>query len=169
MFVSAVVPAAGYGLRLNSPVAKTLLRLNQKPIFIHTLSVLSRHPHIKEIILVVSESSLRPSIGYLSNHRINKLRHLIIGGLRRRDSVRNGLQAVSPRADLVLVHDAVRPFIDSGMISRVIKAAKISGAAVPGVPVKSTLKEINARGRVIRTLKRERIMRFKPRRPSGEI
>jgi 2-C-methyl-D-erythritol 4-phosphate cytidylyltransferase len=155
MFVSAVVPAAGLGLRLNKSLPKPLVGLNKKPIFIHTLHILSRHPEIKEIVLVVSRRSWAATRRYLKQYRIGKIKELVIGGSRRRDSVRNGLRRVSGRADLVLIHDAVRPFVELKMISRLIKEAKKSGAAVLGVPVKPTLKEVNARGQVIRTLKRQ--------------
>ena len=176
MFVSAIVPAAGLGLRLN-PVRNTILpkdrtkisngvnrllpkplvSLNKKPIFIRTLSTLSRHPDVKEIILVVSSRSLNSTKRYLKKYRIRKIKELVIGGLRRRDSVQKGLSRVSSRADLVLIHDAVRPFIELNMISRVIEEAKRSRAAILGVPIKSTVKEIDARSRVVRTLKREQL------------
>ncbi len=155
MFVSAVVPAAGYGCRLNQSLPKPLVSLNKKPIFIHTLNALSRHPQIKEIILVVSPNSLDSIKGYLKKYRIRKIKELAIGGFSRRDSVRNGLKYVSAQAELVLIHDAVRPFIELEMISRVIEEAGKSGAAVLGVPIKSAVKEIDAGSSVIRTLKRE--------------
>jgi 2-C-methyl-D-erythritol 4-phosphate cytidylyltransferase len=156
MFVSAVVPAAGYGLRLGKSIPKPLVSLNNKPIFIHTLSILSHHPDIKEIILVVSADTLDLTKRYLRKYRIKKIKQLVIGGRRRRDSVQNGLRCVSDEANMVLIHDAVRPFIELNMISRVIKEAAKSKAAILGVPVKSTIKEVAARSRVRRTWKRER-------------
>jgi 2-C-methyl-D-erythritol 4-phosphate cytidylyltransferase len=157
MFVSAVVPAAGTGLRLGKSLPKPLIRLDKKPIFIHTLTSLSRHPDIKEIILVTSCHALDSTKRYLKRYRVGKIKHLVIGGYRRRDSVQNGLRCVSAQADMVLIHDAVRPFVELSMISRVIKQAAKSGAAILGVPVKSTVKEIGARNRISRTLKRERL------------
>jgi len=155
MFVSAIVPAAGLGFRLGEVVPKPVVKLGRIPIFIHTLSALSRHPDIKEIILVVSQDIFKQASGYLKKYRIRKIKELVIGGLSRRDSVQNGLGYVSGKAKLVLIHDAVRPFIELNLISRVIQEAKISGAAVLGVPINSTVKEINRKARVIRTLKRE--------------
>ncbi|MBU0549079.1 MAG: 2-C-methyl-D-erythritol 4-phosphate cytidylyltransferase [Candidatus Omnitrophica bacterium] len=157
MFVSAIVPAAGLGLRLNSHVPKPLVNLGRKPIFIRTLDVLSAHPVIKEIILVVSSGSLDLTRQHLKKSRTKKIKALVVGGCRRRDSVLNGLSKVSHKADFILIHDAVRPFIDLGLISRVIEEAQESGAAVLGVPVKSTVKEVDRKMRVIRTLKRERL------------
>ena len=157
MFVSAIVPAAGSGLRLNRPLPKPLVKFNKRPIFIHTLSILSRHPDIKEIILVVSSQTLDLTKRYLKKYRIAKIKALVIGGARRRDSVQSGLKWVSRQADLVLIHDAARPFIKLNMISRGIKEAKKSGAAILGVPVKSTVKEITAGSKVLRTLRRERL------------
>jgi 2-C-methyl-D-erythritol 4-phosphate cytidylyltransferase len=157
MFVSAVVPAAGYGRRLDQSLPKPLVSLNKEPIFIHTLRALSRHPDIKEIILVVSPGSIDLIKGYLKKYRIRKIKELVVGGFTRRDSVRNGLKCVSDQAELVLIHDAVRPFIELNMVSRVIEEAKKSGAAILGVPIKSAVKEIGAESRVIRTLRRERL------------
>ena len=157
MFVSAIVPAGGLGLRLNRTLPKPLVSLNKKPIFIHTLNTLSCHPSIEEIILVVSRNVLDSTRRYLKKYRVRKIKKLVIGGPRRRDSVQNGLRWVSPQADLVLIHDAVRAFIELNSISQVIQKAERTGAAVLGVPVKSTVKEVDARGRVIRTLKRERL------------
>ena len=157
MFVSAIVPAAGYGLRLNRSLPKPLVSLNKRPIFIHTLSILNRHPDIKEIILVVSPDILGSIPYYLKKYRIKKIKQLLVGGRRRRDSVENGLRRISKQADLVLVHDAVRPFIELNMISRLIKQAKKTGAAIAGVPVNSAVKEIDTRNRVVKTLKREHL------------
>ncbi|MGD9014595.1 MAG: 2-C-methyl-D-erythritol 4-phosphate cytidylyltransferase [Candidatus Omnitrophota bacterium] len=155
MFVSAVVPAAGSGLRLGEPIPKPLVSLDKKPIFIHTLKALSQHPEIKEIIMVVSQAARGTIERHLKKYGIKKVKQLVIGGVRRRDSVQNGLRCISRKADMVLVHDAVRPFIEINMISRLIKQAARSGAAILGVPIKSTLKKITANKRVIRTLKRE--------------
>ena len=157
MFVSAIVPAAGLGLRLNRPLPKPMVSLNKKPIFIHTLNILSSHPNIKEIILVVSPDALDLAAGYLKKYRTRKIKELVIGGPRRRDSVQNGLRQISHKADLVLIHDAVRPFIELDMISRVIQQADKSGAAILGVPIKSTVKEIGKRRIVTKTLRREHL------------
>ena len=157
MFVSAIVPAAGLGLRLNRSLPKPLISLNKKPIFIHAVNILSRHPDIKEIILVVSRYTLDSTARYLKKYRIRKIKKLVIGGSKRRNSVRNGLRWVSPKADLVLIHDAARPFIELNMVSRVIKKAQEKGAAILGVPVKSTVKEVGVRNRVTKTLSRDRL------------
>ena len=155
MFVSAIVPAAGLGLRLGSTVSKPLVRLDKKPIYLHTLKILNQHPDIKEIILAVSErnsDAIKKSLGRAS---LKKVKAVVLGGSRRRDSVENALARVSVNADLVLIHDAVRPFIALDLVSRVIRSAAKSGAAVLGVPVKSTIKEIDKKDAVIRTLNRD--------------
>ncbi len=155
MFVSAIVPAAGLGLRLNKTLPKPLVCLNKRPIFIHTLNTLSRHRDIKEIILVVSSDGLDAIKHYLKKYRIRKIKDVVPGGRRRCDSVRNGLSRVWSRAGLVLIHDAARPFIELDAISCVIRQARKNGAAVLGVPVKSTVKEVDLINRVTRTLKRQ--------------
>ncbi len=153
MYVSAIVPAAGLGVRLNNPLPKPLVNLNKKPIFIHTLNVLSRHPDINEINLVVSSRSLKPTKYYLKKYKIKKISALVIGGPKRRNSVENALDKISSKTDIVLIHDAVRPFIDFDMLSRGIKAVKKSGAVVFGLPIKSTVKEVDTQAKVVRTLR----------------
>jgi len=157
MYVSAIVASGGLGLRMASRVPKPLVKLGRKPIFIHTLNILSRHPEIKEIILVVSSRAMREALRQIKEHRIKKIKTVVLGADKRRGSVENGLACISKRAELVLIHDAVRPFIDSGMISSLITAAKKTGACVLGVPVKPALKKVDAKGWVVSTLNRKQI------------
>ena len=157
MFVSVIVAAAGLGLRLNKFKPKPLIKLKNKPIFVHTLDALIPNPNIKEIILVVSQNILGSTKRYLNKYKLRKIKHIVIGGSRRCDSVKNALGYVSPCANLIMIHDAVRPFIEKDLISRVINKAARSGAAIPAVAIKSAIKEIDSKQRVIKTLKRDKI------------
>jgi 2-C-methyl-D-erythritol 4-phosphate cytidylyltransferase len=157
MYVTAIVLAAGKGLRSKSKLPKPLIKINSKPVIICCLEILSLHPYIKDIILVVNSGNSKEIIKKLECYRIKKIKRVVLGGARRQDSVGNGLSAIDTRTDLVLIHDSVRPFIDKETISRVIKEAEKSGAAIVGVPVKATIKEVTSRYIIKRTLPREKL------------
>ncbi len=142
MFTSAIVVAAGSGKRLKLKIPKALVKIKSRPIILYALGVLSRHPDIDEIILVTSLADKQAIAGAIAKYRIAKVKAIVSGGARRQDSVHNGLKAVAVDSQLVLIHDAARPFVDKKIISAVIKEAKSSGAAIVGVPVKATIKEV---------------------------
>lgn len=144
MHVTAIVLAAGKGLRLESKVPKPLIEINSQALIIYCLKTLDKHPRIKDIILVVNSKNLKYIGKKIKQYRIRKIRNLVLGGKRRTDSVFCGLRAISPHTDLVLIHDAARPFIAKKFVSSVIKEAARCGAAVLGVPVKATIKEVRS-------------------------
>lgn len=155
MKLAAIVLAAGKGLRLESKIPKPLARINSKPVIIYSLETLSRHPLVKYIILVVNSKNSKSIIKEVKKLRIKKIEKIIQGGRRRQDSVLNGLKALDNDTHLVLIHDAARPFIDKDTLSGVIKTAKESGAAIVGVPVKSTIKRISDKFIVKETIERK--------------
>ena len=141
MHVTAIVLAAGRGLRFHSRVSKPLFKIGSKPILIYSLLTLSRHPYVKDIIVVVNSLNQKKIIKKIKEYPINKIRGVVVGGLRRQDSVRKGLGILDGQADYALIHDAARPFIDKNIISSVINAAKKYGAAISGVPLAFTVKQ----------------------------
>jgi 2-C-methyl-D-erythritol 4-phosphate cytidylyltransferase len=142
MFVSAIVLAAGRGLRFRSKIPKPLFKLNYKPVVIYSLQTLNKHRDIKNIVLVVNAQNKKKIIQQVCKYRISKVSRIIQGGKRRQDSVLNGLKAIDKRADLILIHDSARPFIEGKMVTSIIKEARKTGAAIVGVPVKATIKEV---------------------------
>ncbi|MFH0790720.1 MAG: 2-C-methyl-D-erythritol 4-phosphate cytidylyltransferase [Candidatus Omnitrophota bacterium] len=146
MYVSAIVLAAGRGLRFKSKVSKPLITINAKPVISYSLNTLNRHPLIKDIIIVVNSLNQRGIASEIKRYNTTKSRAIILGGEERQDSVQNGLKAIDPRTDLILIHDAARPFISPKDISLVIKQAGKSGAAILGVPVKATIKRVTENG-----------------------
>ncbi len=142
MYVTAVVLAAGKGLRLKSKISKPLIKIDSKPLIIYSLNTLSKHPYIKDIIVVANRRNLQDIRNKIKQYRIDKIKDVVLGGQVRLASVVNGLRAIDNHTDLVLIHDGVRPFIDRDMVSSVIKTAKSSGAAIAGVPVKATIKSV---------------------------
>ena len=143
MKITAIVPAAGEGLRFKSTIAKPLVNLDRRPILIHTLAVLSRHHLIKEIIVVFNKKDIGLLTKKIEQCKLRKIKKVVLGGVTRRQSVENGLREIDQGCDFVLIHDGVRPFIDKKIISSVIDAARKTGAALSAVPVKPTIKEVN--------------------------
>lgn len=153
--VAAIVPAAGRGVRMGMKTPKQFLSLGGMPLLIHTLRLLEVIDHIYEIVLVVPETDFemcRQEV--LPQFRFTKVIRLIQGGAQRQDSVRHGLEAVSQDCELVLVHDAVRPFLTKAMVEQAIQAASLHGAAIVGIPMRDTVKRVSGNRMVETTLDR---------------
>ena len=151
----AIVPAAGSGNRMGRELSKQYLSLGRMPILVHTLNVFEKCPLVDALLVVVPPpdvESVRTEM--LPRWNLKKLAGIIPGGKERQDSVRAGIEALDRDTDIVIVHDAVRPFITVGLIENCIRAAEEEGAATVGVPVKDTVKEVGADGRVMRTCDR---------------
>ncbi len=150
--IFAVIVAGGKGLRMESAVRKQYLDLAGLPVLVHTLNQFHSCPGISAIVLVVPEQDLgfcRDEI--LIPHGLGQKVILVQGGAERQESVRNGLSRVAALArfrdtSLVLIHDGVRPFVDTPMIQSCVKAARTHGAAIPVVPVKDTLVKSDPEG-----------------------
>ncbi|MDD5409701.1 MAG: 2-C-methyl-D-erythritol 4-phosphate cytidylyltransferase [Candidatus Omnitrophica bacterium] len=155
--LSAILLAAGKGRRLNAAVPKPLVKIGNKPAIIYSLNNLNKHPDVGEIILVVSLANRGKIVKAVKKYPFKKIKEIVLGGLRRQDSVYNGLKAVGKRSDWVLIHDSARPFIDSKSITKVIAAAKKSGAAILAVRPKATIKFCRQSNIVSKTLNRDRL------------
>ena len=137
MSVCGILVAAGSGKRLGADRNKALLPLLHEPLFCHALRRF--RPHCDTIILVVKEEERADFTQALA--RANLEVDLIApGGKERRHSVQNALSLLPMDADLVLVHDAARPFPSDSLIKGVIRAARETGAAVPALPMSDTLR-----------------------------
>jgi 2-C-methyl-D-erythritol 4-phosphate cytidylyltransferase len=136
-----IIVAAGAGKRLNARVPKALALLKDRPLIAYSLKVFENHPGIDGVVVVGAGGFLSRFIRLTGSFK--KVRAVVAGGLKRSDSVKCGLQALSPDTDLVLVHDAARPFVDRAMIDRLIASLKKNEAAIVGVPVKFTVKKID--------------------------
>jgi len=151
--VSVIIVAAGKGKRFGS--AKQFALLRGKPVLDWCLEKFIDHPEVDEIVLVLPDE--RKKADYLS--RSKKIVAVVKGGPRRQDSVRRGVEALSEAtADIVLVHDGVRPLLSAALIGRVIRGARRNKAVIPVVPIEETVKEV-ATGRVVRTVDRARLCR----------
>ena len=155
--VTAIVPAGGRGERMGSDQPKQYLSLGGRPVLWHVLAHLEASPSITDIVLVLRPEDFdhcRQEV--LEPGGFAKVRAVVPGGDQRRESVYLGLQRSV--ADIVLIHDAVRPFFSQALLARVIEATREYGAALPGLQVIETIKEV-AEGRVIGTPQREKLWR----------
>lgn len=158
MTVTAIIPAAGAGKRLKGDKKKQFIELGGMPILARTLINLSDAPQIDRIILVTPPGEAdycRREI--VNKYRIKKVSDIVEGGGTRQESVANGLGCVADDTGLVLIHDGVRPFVTTTMISDVIKAAGESGAAITAIGASDTVKTVDG-GYVQNTLKRDSII-----------
>ena len=139
--VGAVIVAAGRSTRMGG-VDKTFAPILGVPLVAHTLDRFESFPQIDQIVLVLAEESLDRGRELVQERGYHKVAHVCAGGQRRQDSVRNGLELLSP-CDWALVHDGARPCLDEAMLQRGLDAAAECGSAVAGVPVKDTIKMVS--------------------------
>lgn len=174
MKVIAIIPAAGLGTRMASapaakqkkPVAsKQFMELRGTPVLVHTLRKFASSPEVAEIFIALRKTEIAPFRARLERElpeTRKKKTVLLEGGENRQQSVANALAAVAAHADdIVLVHDAVRPFLNDEIIRSVIAAAAKYGAAITGVPAVDTVKQVErtAEGAIIKaTIPREKIV-----------
>lgn len=138
----AIVPAGGLGVRMGSRRPKQYLRLGGASILVTTLRALGRARTIAGIVVAVPEAHVEATRRLLTRLRVPRILDVVAGGADRQESVWRGLQRLPADARLVLVHDAVRPFIDAALVERVRKAALADGAATCGMPVRETVKRV---------------------------
>ena len=153
----AIVVAAGSGTRLGGNRPKQFLELGGVPIIIHALRQFERCHAINEIVTVLPAEETAGFSSQAKEFGLQKLSRVVAGGETRAQSVQRGLAVIS-EAEIVAVHDGVRPFVTPEEIERVVRAAKASGAAVLVAPVADTIKEVQD-DRIIRTVPRNKLRR----------
>lgn len=138
MHVTAIIAAGGSGSRLGADGPKQFLDLGGRSILEHSVRAFAAHERISEVVVALPAASVAAPPGWLAGTA--KVR-TVAGGARRQDSVANAFEAVQS-ADVVLIHDAARPFVSAGLISRSIDAAAAFGAAIAATPVTDTVKRV---------------------------
>jgi 2-C-methyl-D-erythritol 4-phosphate cytidylyltransferase len=157
MNIVAIIPAAGVGRRMGGAVEKQFLQLRGIPILAHTLKVFDQSPEVDGIVLVVAPQQRQIlDTEVIGPHPCGKLLEIIEGGPERQDSVANGLRAIPPECDLVVVHDGVRPLVSVDLLALVLEKARRHGAAIAAVPASDTVKQAEDQ-KVVATLERETI------------
>jgi 2-C-methyl-D-erythritol 4-phosphate cytidylyltransferase len=156
-YATAILVAAGKGTRMGPKVDKLFLEVAGKPVVVHTWRRFAEAKCINEIILVVREGMQSAFEELAEKFSLKKPFRLVVGGKERQDSVWNGLEAVSPKTEIVAIQDAARPCTSEALIEATIAAARETGAAVAAQPMTDTVKE-SADGKLIeRTLDRSRL------------
>jgi 2-C-methyl-D-erythritol 4-phosphate cytidylyltransferase len=154
MITTVIIPAAGFGERMGATIGKQFLLLNNKPILVHTLERFEQCEEVTEIIVATQKSSFTIIEEIRQKYSLSKLKPPIEGGQRRQDSIANALNYIDPNSEIIVVHDAVRPFVHNKEISQSIETAKYFGASIVAVRTKDTMKQASTDGRVEKTLNR---------------
>jgi 2-C-methyl-D-erythritol 4-phosphate cytidylyltransferase / 2-C-methyl-D-erythritol 2,4-cyclodiphosphate synthase len=152
MHVTAIIAAGGQGRRLGSDQPKQLLSVGGRPILERSVTAFLGHPAIDAIIVALPQGLVDDPPPYLhpaALHDAGKPVHLIAGGDRRQESVANAFRAADAASDIIVIHDAARPFASADLIARTIAAAAESGAALAAVASRDTVKLTQPPSRVV--------------------
>lgn len=152
--VSVIVPAAGAGKRFGDKGNKIFQRIKDQPVFIRTLEIFTSRDDVCQIQLVVSAGDMDELGGRFGGDLGFMNVSVVAGGRTRSESVRNALANVTGEADLVCVHDAVRPCVARVWVDRVFAKARETGAAILAYPVHGTLKSVGEDGTIDKTVSR---------------
>jgi 2-C-methyl-D-erythritol 4-phosphate cytidylyltransferase len=153
--VFAIIPAAGSGTRIGGDIKKQFLPLDGKPIIVHTLQQFEHCPDVDEVALALPESAMSEMEAVVERYRLHKVSKMVMGGAKRQDSVRNVLNRLMLKeSDIILVHDGVRPFIETKRIAHLLKVCKEYDAAVLAVQPKDTIRRSTGGGFFDQTLDR---------------
>jgi 2-C-methyl-D-erythritol 4-phosphate cytidylyltransferase / 2-C-methyl-D-erythritol 2,4-cyclodiphosphate synthase len=153
--VAAVIVAAGRGLRAGGDMPKQFRPIGGESMLLRALSMFVEHKDVSFVQPVIRQEDLE-----LYRSSVTGIDALApaFGGATRQRSVRAGLEALqASKPDIVLIHDAARPFVSAGLVARAIAAAAKAGAAIPALPVTDTVKTVDAAGLVDKTLDRNNL------------
>jgi len=154
---TAIIPAAGIGSRMHADRAKQMLELGGVPVLVRTLQRFQQCEAVDQVILVLQPNLTTEVLGLISRYHLTKVARVVGGGAERQDSVYRGLQVVrAENAGIIIIHDAVRPFVKPEDIKAVVDRADSTGAALMALAATDTIKQVKS-GRVQRTLDRRRI------------
>ena len=150
----AIIAAAGAGTRMASDRPKQFLLLAGTPVIFHTLKVFEQCDSINEVIVVLPAEESAGFLSMAGKTGLRKIARVIPGGATRAESVKRGLLSIrAATAEIVAVHDGVRPFVTVEEISNTVAAAQDTGAAILVTPVTDTIKQVSDRS-VVKTLDR---------------
>ena len=141
--VAVILPAAGQSLRMGGGARKPFLELAGEPILLRTVRRLAKAPGVLEIVLAVHPDDLEAVQGEWWERLAEAgVTLAVAGGVSRAESVWNAIQVVSAKAELIAVHDAVRPFVSPDILKALFSTARRHGASVPVIPLVDTPKRI---------------------------
>jgi 2-C-methyl-D-erythritol 4-phosphate cytidylyltransferase len=140
--VAALIPAGGSGTRLGGRTPKQFLGLAGVPILARTVRAFARHPRIGLVVVAVPAALVERASRLLGAHAPRGRVVVVPGGAERQDSVARALAAAPAHTEIVVVHDAVRPFVTRGVVDAVLAAARDTGAAICALPIADTVKRV---------------------------
>lgn len=158
----AIIVAGGVGKRVGANIPKQFIKVFDKPILIYTLEAFEKHPLIDKIEVVCIESWIDELKRYIDFYKLNKIKYIIPGGNTVQESIRNGvfnLKDKIDKDDIVIVHDGIRPVVDSFVIDDVIKVSKEYGAAATSLPYNEQIFLKDNELSTIKYIPRETLMR----------
>src|SRR6202041_2746715 len=162
--IAAIVPAAGLGTRMGAETPKQFLPIYGMPLILFTLRRLAASAAITEFFISTRAEDIVSLQDTVAKAGLGRPARVVHGGDTRQQSVANALAQVDPATEIVLVHDAVRPFVTPEQLDRVIEEARTRGAAILGIPAIDTVKEVKRASlpedvaRITTTIPRERIV-----------
>jgi 2-C-methyl-D-erythritol 4-phosphate cytidylyltransferase len=149
--VGAIIVAAGGSQRMRG-VDKLFATLGGRPVLAHSIATFASHPSIGEVVIVTSPANEEATQALVAE--MAPQARVVLGGARRRDSVRAGLEALG-QCEYAVVHDAARPLVDAALIDAALEGAREVGAALCAVPITDTVKRSEPSGRVSSTITRQ--------------
>jgi len=153
MKASAIIVAAGSGIRLGVGEPKAFVKLHGHAMLHYSLATIAGLPSIVEVVIAIPAGMERKTRDEAARAGLAVPVKITPGGLERQDSVRIALALTSAEAEVIVIHDAARPFADATLFSRCLAAASARGAAIAAIPVADTLKRV-ADGTIQATVKR---------------
>jgi 2-C-methyl-D-erythritol 4-phosphate cytidylyltransferase/2-C-methyl-D-erythritol 2,4-cyclodiphosphate synthase len=154
MYVTAIIAAAGRGERFGGAGLKQLVAVAGRSILERSVDAFLTHPSVSEVIVALPQELVDAPPACL--RAASKPLKIVAGGVRRQDSVSNAFRAAPSRTDVVVIHDAARPFVSADLIGRTIAAAAETGAALAALPATDTVKRVHSHI-VVETLARESV------------
>ncbi len=153
-----IIAAGGIGQRMGGNKPKQFLEIAGMPIICHTLRAFQSVPQVQDLVVVLAPNYVQAFQQEVFD-KYNFPRHwkVVPGGSQRQDSVNNGLKAISETSNIVLVHDAARPFITKELILQVANIASKQGAAILACPIKETVKLEGSNNDIVETIDRSKL------------
>lgn len=153
-----IIPASGSGNRFGLKTPKQFYKIDGKEIIVHTLNRFNSFKEIKSIFISTKKEYIGKIINLAVKHKIKKVKKILTGGKLRQDSVYNALININAvKGDRVIVHDAVRPFLSSSLLKRLIKESVRYVCVIPALRLNDTVKMTDGKNIVVSTVPRENL------------
>lgn len=153
----AIIVAAGKSKRMDNKGDKIFFTLGSRPVIAYSLDAFQKCEEINSVILVVRAEKLEAARNMVQLYSFSKVERIVPGGVRRQDSVFNGLKVISEETEIIVVHDGARPLVTPQLITQTINSAKKYGSGVAAIKITDTIKEAKPNRKVIKTVDRTRL------------